>query len=78
MTMIQINISDDLKQAVERAFPNETAQQVIERLLRAAIKRSPPLTRDPGAVVAAFDRIRERTAPLANDGIRRLRHEGRK
>ena len=39
MTIMQIPIPDDLKDAFEKAFPGETIEQAVERLLRAEVER---------------------------------------
>ena len=78
MTIMHIQIPDDLKEAFENAFPGETIEAAVERLLRAEVARQrPALPPRAQALLEAFDRIREKTTPISNDEIRRLRHEGR-
>ena len=78
MTIMHVQIPDDLMQAFEKAFPSESIEAAIERLLRAEVARTAdPARPDPQAIMDAFARIRAQTEPTSNDEIRRLRHEGR-
>jgi DNA-binding IclR family transcriptional regulator len=79
MGMIQIQISDDVKAALEKSYPGETIEAAVERLLKAEVAKQPvPLT---SAEIEAFmervRRIRESGPSVSDDEIRRLRHEGR-
>lgn len=78
MTMIQLNISDDLKEAFDKAFPGETIEQVVERLLRAEVgRRPPPAPSEVEAYMERIRRIRESGPAIADDEIWKLRQEGR-
>ncbi len=81
MTMIQINISDDLKEAFEKAFPHESIERVVERLLRQEVSTQSKATeRDPAEAEAILNRFRQLAAKfpaLSQDEIRQLRQEGR-
>jgi len=77
--MTVITISDDLKRAIDQAYPNEKIDAVVERLLRETIVKRPKRTpEDVEAILAKFDRVRASTRSLSDDEIRQLRHEGRK
>lgn len=88
MTIMQIQIPDDLKEAFEKAFPGETIEQAVERLLRAEVARKPPATdvvkgsasrtdKDVEALMEKFRRIRENSPPTSDEEIWALRQEGR-
>lgn len=77
--MTIITISDDLKRAIDQAFPNERIDAVVERLLREAVAERPKRTpEEVEAILAKFERVRESTRSLSDDEIRQFRHEGRK
>ena len=79
MTIMQIQIPDELKQEFEKAFPSERLEAVIERLLRVEIAHKKTAAADRTRdVPEAAARLREQTKPISNDEIRRLRHEGRR
>ena len=80
MTAITINIADDLKRAFEKAYPDETIEAGVERVLRAEIDRRRTLRapHEVDAILEAFARVQKLTKPLSDDEIRELRHEGRK
>jgi len=78
MTIMHIQIPDDLKEAFEKAFPGDTIEAAVERLLRAEVsKRRPALTPRAQALLEKIRSIRESTPPTSNEEIRALRHEGR-
>ena len=76
MTMIQINITDELKEAFQQAFPNEPIDAFMERLLKEAIDRRQPKPRkSPEEVLEMFRKIAEKFPPISQEEIRRLREE---
>ena len=77
MTVMQIPIPDDLKEAFEKAFPGETIEQAVQRLLRAEVERRQVAPRSNQGLVEMARQIRERTPPTSREEIRRLREEGR-
>jgi len=78
MTIMHIQIPDDLKEAFENAFPGETIEQAFERLLRAELARR-PMPRSPGSqsLVEAFKELSKNFPPMSHEELRRLRQEGR-
>ncbi len=71
MTVMHIAIPDDLKDAFEKAYPGETIEQAVERLLRAEVEKhqsTPPSNR--ASLVEMARRIREGTQPTSDDEIR--------
>lgn len=78
MTIMHIAIPDDLKDAFEKAYPGETIEQAVERLLRAEVaKRQQMSHSDSASLVEQFRRIREQTPSTSDEEIRALREEGR-
>ena len=78
MTMIQINISDDLKQAFETAFPSESIEAVVERLLRAEVgNRASPPAAERQSLLAAFQDLSAKFPPMSKEELKRLRQEVR-
>ena len=78
MTIIRINISDDLKEAIDRAFPGEPPEAVIERLMRTEAQRRPQAgSARAGSIVEVFRQLAAKSPPLAADEIRGLREAGR-
>lgn len=76
MTVMHIQISDDLKAACEKAFPGEPIEAVVERLLRREVEQK-GTAEDAMSLVEQARRIRERTRPLTDDEIWTLRQERR-
>ena len=78
MTIMRINLPDDLKDAFEKAFPGESIEAVIERLIRDEVTRRKAASRPSGqGIVEAFKELKAKTTPISSDEIRRLREEGR-
>ena len=78
MTMIQINITDELKEAFKQAFPNEPIDAFMEHLLKDAIERRQTKPRkNPEEVLEMFRKLAEKFPPMSQEEIRRLRLEGR-
>ena len=77
MTIMHIQIPDDLKEAFEKAFPAETLEQAVERLLRAEIERGQATAKGGQSLLERARRLREKSPPTSNEEIRALRHEGR-
>lgn len=78
MTIMNLKFPDDLIEAVRKAFPSESLEQVVERLLRAAVsKRQPEPPVGSKSLVDTFRDIAREFGPMTDDEIRRLRHEGR-
>ena len=81
--MNAIVIPDELRRALDRAFPDERAEAVIERLLRAELARVAAASKATGPhprtreILASVDAIRAMSRPLANDEISKIRREGR-
>lgn len=76
MTVMHIAIPDDLKDAFERAYPGETIEQGVERLLRAAVDGR--IGQSPAEVSAFMDRVRklrDSSQPTTSEQIRALRDE---
>lgn len=79
MTQITITIPEDLAKAIDRDFPQEAIQAIVERALRVEVTRKAgSRKRDLQSVLAAIDDIRSRTNPQSNEAIWQLRQEGRK
>jgi hypothetical protein len=80
MTIMQISVPDDVKEALEKAFPDEPIPQAIEQVLRNALAVYPhPIKKAEGREL--YNSIRalaeEMKLQLSDDEIRALRHEGR-
>ncbi len=76
MGIIQINISDDVRAALEKAYPGETieaaAQRIIESAAGTGTKMSKRSLSERANTIA-----QELKLTLSDDEIRALRHEGR-
>jgi hypothetical protein len=77
MGMIQIQISDDVKAALERAYPGETVEAAVQRIVEAAAVRTEIKSDRSETLVQMARRIREGSMPTSDDEIRALRQEGR-
>jgi hypothetical protein len=80
MTIMNIVIPDDLKEAFEKAYPGETITQAIERLLRAEVARKPSVHKRPfdtQTLVEMARDIRDGTPSTSNIEICDVRQEGR-
>jgi hypothetical protein len=76
MGMIQIQISDDERAALEKAHPGETIEAAVQRLIRAEAARA--ATSPKASLVERAKAIaQEMKLTLSDDEIRTLRHEGR-
>lgn len=78
MSVMHIQIPDDLKEAFEKAFPGETVDAFVARMMREALsKRSEIEAKPRESLVEAFKKLREKFPPTSDEEIRRLREEGR-
>ena len=76
--MTVVVIPEELAQAIDRAFPRETVEAVIERLLRQEIdRRRAETVASAEEILGRFRDLAAKFPPLSNDDIRRLREEGR-
>jgi hypothetical protein len=77
MGIIQIQISDDVRAALEKAYPDETIEAAVERLLLEKVVPKPAAVAANESLSDMARRIRSGTPPTSDDEIRALRHEGR-
>ena len=77
MGMIQVQISDDVRAALEKAHPGETIEAAVERIVELAVGRTEIKSDLSETLVQMARRIREGSKPISNDDIRVLRQEGR-
>ena len=80
MTIMQIPIPDDLKEAFEKAHPGETIEAAVERLLRAEVARTSRVfaTQEAAKLFASITALAKgMNLQLTDDQFRTLRHEGR-
>jgi hypothetical protein len=78
MTVIRINIPDDVKEALAEVFPDEPPEAVIQRLILAEIERRKKAIMKPAdSLVAIFDNLAAKFPALSVDDIRRIREDGR-
>lgn len=77
MGMIQVQISDDVRAALEKAHPGETIEAAVERIVELAVGRTEIKSDLSETLVQMARRIREGSKPISNDDIRALRQEGR-
>jgi hypothetical protein len=89
MGMIQIQISDDVKAALEKAYPGETIEAAAERWLREKVigdvtalphsaKPRTKRSKTPEEVAAFMEdlrKFRERTPSTSNEEIWAMRQE---
>jgi hypothetical protein len=78
MTIMHINVPDDLAEAFPKAFPGESLELAFERWLRAEVARREQIKPRAKAIMEAFRSIREASTPITDGEIRALRHEGRR
>ena len=77
MGMIQIQISDDVKAALEKLHPGETIEAAVQRIVEADAGRGELKPERPETLVQMARRIREGSMPSSVAEIRALRHEAR-
>jgi Arc/MetJ family transcription regulator len=78
MTVMHIQIPDELVTAFAKAFPTESLEEALQRLLRAEVEgRTAPTANRGLEIIEALRTIRECSPSTSNDQIRALRNEGR-
>jgi hypothetical protein len=80
MGMIQIQVSDDDRRALEKAHPGETIEAAIQRLIRAEAARAAtaPSKEEAAKLLASIRTLaRDMNLQLTDDEFRTIRHEGR-
>ena len=78
MSVMHIQIPDDLRQAFETAFPGETVEAFVARMMREAISRKVQAGEAPReSLVDAFKRLSQQFPPMSDEEIRAARAEGR-
>lgn len=75
MTIVQINIPDDLAQAAQKAIPAGTLEHVLENLLRAEVARLESVEQRRQGIVEGFRRLRDSAPSVTDDEIRAIRDE---
>ena len=75
MTIMHIQIPDDLKEAIDKAFPSGTFEPALEEWIRSEVERRAALAKDRAGLVESFRRLREKSIPTSNAEIRAIRDE---
>ena len=77
MSIVQVQIADDLAKAVAEVFPAGTFEPALEHWLLGEIERRRAAASRTMDLVELARTIRERSPLTSNEEIRKLRHEGR-
>lgn len=80
MATMNFSVSDDLKEAFNKAFKGENKSAVVAALMRKAIEekaRRAKQDRELDALIEELLRIRAEDPPATDEEIRRVRVEGR-
>lgn len=78
MSVMHIQIPDDLKEAFEKAFPGEAVDTFLARMMREALsKRSEIEAKPRESLVEMAKKLASSMPPTTDEEIRRLREEGR-
>ena len=78
MTIMHIQVPDDLVQAAKEVFPVGAVESAVAAWLKSEIeRRQKAATLGSESLVEMARRIQEQTPPTSYDQIRALREEGR-
>jgi hypothetical protein len=75
MTIMQIQIPDDLKEAIDKAFPSGTFEPALEEWIRSEVERRAAEARRQHNVLEGFRRLRETSPAISTEDVRAIRDE---
>ncbi len=75
MTIMQIQIPDDLKEAIDKAFPSGTFEPALEEWIRSEVERRAADARRQHEILEGFRKLRETSPAMSSDEIRAIRDE---
>jgi hypothetical protein len=76
MTTVRFSVPDEVNEAFQDAFANESKSAVITRLMRQAVEEKRREQRRSSAIEALLD-LRRKQKPVSDAGIARARQAGR-